>query len=140
MSQQPQHTPTIVLFDGVCNYCNGLVNFLLRQDRNRKLRFAALQSAAGKRVLASHGLSLDYLDSFVLIDKGRALTRSTAALILYNRLPWYWKWTQIFWVFPRFIRDAVYNFFARNRYRWFGKREQCMVPSPEVKQRFLDDE
>ena len=129
----------IVLFDGVCNYCNGLVNFVIRQDKKKKLRFAALQSGAGQKLLAQYKLPLSNFDSFIIIEKGKAYQRSTAALILYNKLPWWWKWTQLFWIFPRFIRDAGYNIIARNRYRWFGKKDQCMVPGPEVRDRFINE-
>ncbi len=73
----------------------------------------------------------------MLIDNGKVYRNSTAGLRLYSRLPWYWKWTQIFWIVPRFLRDAVYNFIARNRYRWFGKSESCMVPTADVRSRFL---
>ena len=136
MADHPTEYP-VVLFDGICNYCNALVNFLIRQDKKKKLRFAALQSAAGQRLLEQYGLPKDHFDSFIVINRGKAYQRSTAALILYNKLPWWWKWTQLFWIFPPFIRDAVYNIIARNRYRWFGKKDQCMVPGPEVRERFI---
>jgi predicted DCC family thiol-disulfide oxidoreductase YuxK len=77
-------------------------------------------------------------DSFVIIENDRAYQKSSAALQVCNRLPWYWKWTQIFWIFPRFIRDGIYIFIARNRYSWFGKREECMVPTPAIRKRFLE--
>jgi len=129
----------VVLFDGVCNYCNGLANFLIRQDKKKRLKFAAIQSEAGKRLLIDAGLPEDYFDSFVLIDKGHAYLGSTAGLRLYNKLPWYWKWTQVFWIFPRFIRDGVYNIIARNRYKWWGKRDHCMIPTSDVRERFIED-
>ncbi len=127
----------IVLFDGVCNFCNGTVNFLLRQDRQRRLRFAALQSEAGQELLKAHGMPTTEHGSFVLIEGTKAYTRSTAGLRLYRHLPWYWKWTQLFWIVPRPLRDAVYNWIARNRYKWFGKKDACMIPSPEMRERFL---
>ena len=128
----------VILFDGVCNYCNGMVNFLIRKDKQRRFLFAPLQSNAGQELLGQFGLNTTQLDSFIFISDGKAYLRSTAGLKLYNQLPWYWKWTQLFWIVPRVIRDAVYNFIARNRYKWFGKRDQCMVPSAEVRERFLD--
>ena len=128
----------VILFDGVCNYCNGMVNFLIRKDKQRRFLFAPLQSSAGQELLRQFGLNTTQLDSFIFISDGKAYLRSTAGLKLYNQLPWYWKWTQLFWIVPRVIRDAVYNFIARNRYKWFGKRDQCMVPSAEVRERFLD--
>ncbi len=127
----------VVLFDGICNFCNGMINFIIRQDRNKILHYTPLQSAAGKKLLDRFMLSDIQTDSFILIDGDKLYKYSTAALRLYNKLPWYWKWTQIGWIFPRFIRDGVYNFIARNRYKWFGKREQCMIPSPEIRERFL---
>jgi predicted DCC family thiol-disulfide oxidoreductase YuxK len=129
--------PPIILFDGVCNFCSSMVNFIIRQDKKRVFRFAALQSEAGQKLLEQYHLPREKFDSFFLIDNGKAYKSSTAGLRLYGRLPWYWKWTQIFWIVPRFLRDAVYNLIARNRYRWFGKKESCMVPTPEVRARFL---
>ena len=128
----------VILFDGGCNYCNGMVNFLIRQDKQHRFLFAPLQSNAGQELLGQFGLNTTQLDSFIFISDGKAYLRSTAGLKLYNQLPWYWKWTQLFWIVPRVIRDAVYNFIARNRYKWFGKRDQCMVPGAEVRERFLD--
>jgi predicted DCC family thiol-disulfide oxidoreductase YuxK len=128
----------VILFDGVCNYCNSMVNFIIRQDKKRKFRFAALQSNAGQQVLDQYHLASNHLDSFILVDGGKTYQRSTAALRLYNKLPWYWKWSQVFWIVPKFLRDGVYDFIARNRYKWFGKKEQCMVPTVQVRERFLD--
>ena len=127
----------IVLFDGVCNFCNSTVNFLLKQDKNVVLKFAAFQSDAGQLLLRQYKLPPDNFDSFILIENGKAYKSSTAGLRLYNKLPWYWKWTQIFWIVPRPIRDAVYNIIARNRYRWFGKKDSCMIPSASIRSRFL---
>jgi predicted DCC family thiol-disulfide oxidoreductase YuxK len=121
----------------VCNFCNSTVNFLIRQDKKRIFRFAALQSEAGQSLLKQHRLQTENLDSFILIENGNVYKRSTAGLRLYSHLPWYWKWTKIFRLAPRFVRDGVYNFVARNRYRWFGKKEACMIPTPEVRSRFL---
>ena len=127
----------VVLFDGVCNFCNGMVNFLIRQDKKGIFRFAALQSETGQKLLEQHHLPKTDFDSFVLIENGKVYTSSTAGLRLYGKLPWYWKWTQLFWIIPRPLRNAVYALIARNRYRWFGKKEQCMLPTPDVRSRFL---
>jgi predicted DCC family thiol-disulfide oxidoreductase YuxK len=127
----------IILFDGVCNYCNAMVNFLIRRDKKKIFRFAALQSEAAQKILGQYHLPQNNFDSFILVENDKIYKRSDAALRLYNKLPWYWKWTQLFWIFPKFIRDGVYNVIARNRYKWFGKKDQCMVPTPEVKERFL---
>lgn len=129
--------PPIILFDGVCNFCSGMVNFIIRQDKKKVFRFAALQSEAGQKLLEQYDLPKEKFDSFLLIDNGKIYKSSTAGLKLYGRLPWYWKWTQVFWIVPPFLRDAVYNFIARNRYRWFGKKEACMVPTADVRSRFL---
>ncbi|HEX2535791.1 MAG TPA: thiol-disulfide oxidoreductase DCC family protein [Chitinophagaceae bacterium] len=128
--------PPLILFDGVCNYCNSVVNLVIRQDRSGRIRFAPLQSGSGRRMLEQYGIP-DTLESFVFIKGGKAYQRSTAVLRVVHELPWYWQWGRIGWLLPRFIRDAVYNFIARNRYRWFGRSESCMIPSPEVRNRFL---
>ena len=129
----------VSLFDGICNFCNAGVNFIIRHDRKRVFRFAALQSEAGQKILHHFNLPKEGFDSFVLIDNGRAYKKSTAGLKVYNKLPWYWKWTQLGWIAPRFVRDAVYDFIARNRYKWFGKKEKCMLPTVDVKNRFLSE-
>lgn len=127
----------VVLFDGVCNFCNGTVNFLIRQDQKKVLRFAALQSEAGQKLLQQYQLPKEDFASFILIDDGKVYSRSTAGLRLYGKLPWYWKWTQVFWIVPKLFRDDIYNLIAKNRYKWFGKKDVCMLPSPEDKNRFL---
>jgi predicted DCC family thiol-disulfide oxidoreductase YuxK len=128
----------VILFDGICNFCNAMVNFIIRQDKKNVFRFCALQSDSGKRLLEQYKINWKQTDSFVVIENGKAHQKSNAALKLYNRLPWYWKWTQLFWIVPKFIRDAVYNFIAKNRYSWFGKKEECMIPAKEVREKFLE--
>jgi predicted DCC family thiol-disulfide oxidoreductase YuxK len=129
------HNHAVILFDGVCNFCNGTINFLIRQDIKGRFKFAPLQSAAAQQLLP-HG-HLKKFDSVVFFDGNQLSQKSTAVLQVLNRLPWYWKWTQVFWLVPRPVRDAVYDFIARNRYKWFGKKESCMIPTPEVKSRFI---
>ena len=128
----------VIVFDGVCNYCNAVVNFIIRQDTKKVFRFATLQSDFGQKILKENNLPTDVFESFLLLDKGKLYLKSTAGLRLYNKLPWYWKWTQLFWIFPKFFRDWVYDIIAKNRYKWFGKREKCMVPTPEILERFLE--
>ena len=128
---------TIVLFDGVCNLCNGSVQFLLRRDRRRRFRFAALQSAAGRALLEQYGLSTQTLETIVVLEGGQARVRSDAALHLARRLPWPWPALAVFRILPRPLRDALYTFVARHRYRWFGRTESCMLPTPDVADRFL---
>ncbi|MBS1622123.1 MAG: thiol-disulfide oxidoreductase DCC family protein [Bacteroidetes bacterium] len=130
--------PPVIFFDGICNYCNGVINFIIRQDKKKIFRFATLQSNYGQKILREQNLPLEQFDSFLLLDKGKIYSKSTAGLRLYNKLPWYWKWTQIFWIFPRFLRDAIYGVIAKNRYRWFGKKDSCMVPDPGLRSRFFD--
>lgn len=128
----------VIFFDGVCNYCNAMTNFVIRQDKKKIFKFAALQSNAGQQVLKEWKLSPEEFDSFLMLDKGKLYSKSTAALRVANKLPWYWKWSQLFWILPKFIRDGAYNIIARNRYKWFGKKDQCMIPTPEVRERFLE--
>ncbi|HZH64002.1 MAG TPA: thiol-disulfide oxidoreductase DCC family protein [Flavisolibacter sp.] len=127
----------VVLFDGVCNFCNASINFIIKQDTKKKFHFAALQSEAGQKLLEEYGLPKEGFDSFVLIDKGRVYKKSSAGLRVYGKLAWYWRWSQAFWLAPQFLRDAVYDLIAKNRYKWFGKKEACMIPGAEVKERFL---
>lgn len=127
----------VVLFDGVCNFCNGTVNFLIRMDHQKRLLFAPLQSAAGQTFLEKHQLPTTQFGSFVLIKNGNAHQKSTAALQLLPYLPWYWQWARMFWLVPCFLRDSVYDLIARNRYKWFGKQDACMIPGPEIRSRFL---
>lgn len=127
----------IILFDGVCNLCNGAVAFLIGRDRGDVFRFAALQSEAGARLAHRHDLQASDLSSVVLIEGDRAFTKSTAALRILRGLPWYRVLYGLVAV-PPVLRDAVYDWVARNRYGWFGRRDACMVPSPEVRGKFLD--
>lgn len=139
-STAEQHTgDSIILFDGVCNLCNSLVRFVVKRDPPPgRFTFAALQSEAGQRLLREHGLATDDLNTFVLIENGRAFARSTAALRVARRLglPWSLTWPLI--IVPAPLRDAAYRFIARHRYRWFGKRDACMTPEDSARSRFLD--
>lgn len=129
----------IVLFDGVCNLCSGSVRFILERDPDAYFRFASIQSDAGVELMRKHDIALPEGDpsSIVVVEDGRAYQRSTAALRIVKHLKMPWKLLYGFVVFPRFLRDAVYDFVARNRYRWFGKKDVCMVPTPELRARFL---
>jgi len=127
----------IILFDGVCNFCNSAINFVLKQDKKGIFRFAPLQSEAGQKLLQEHNLSTKEFDSFVLIDNGKVYKKSAASLRVMNRLPWYWKEAQILRIIPTVFRDAIYDFIASNRYKWFGKKDQCMIPTREMRSKFL---
>lgn len=127
----------IVLFDGVCNFCNRMVNFAIRNDKKGKLRFAALQSTAGAKLLAQYKVSPS-ADTILLISKGKAYTYANAAIRISKWLDWPAKAYYAFIIVPSFITQPLYKWFARHRYKWFGKKETCMIPKPEVRERFLD--
>lgn len=127
----------IILFDGVCNFCNGAINFIIKRDKKRVFRYAALQSEAGQQLLKQHDLSTTDLDSFVLVYKGKTYKKTSAALQVAQILGGAWRLTRIFRIFPSPIRDLAYTIIANNRYRWFGKKESCMIPTPEVRSLFL---
>lgn len=127
-----------MLFDGDCNLCNGAVQFVLRRDPRGRFRFAALQSAAGRQALAAAGAPAALPDSIVLVANGCVTWKSTAALRIARRLRWPWPLLAIAFVVPRPLRDLVYDWIARHRYRWFGKRAQCLVPTQALRARFLD--
>lgn len=127
----------ILLFDGVCNLCNRSVQFVIRNDRAGKFRFASLQSETGQSLLQQYGLPMDRFNTLVLIDNGRAYTRSTGALRMLKLLGGWWSLAYSLIIIPPFIRNGLYNWIARNRYRWFGKNESCWLPAPELENRFL---
>jgi predicted DCC family thiol-disulfide oxidoreductase YuxK len=127
----------VVYFDGVCNLCNGVVNFLIDQDPKKVLRFASLQSPAGQEVLLRFGLSVRDYDSFLLLKEDKLLLKSDAVLEIIRLLGGVWGLLYAFKVLPRTWRDGLYSLIARNRYRWFGKRTECRLPTPDLKARFL---
>ena len=131
-------TQQIILFDGVCNLCSGAVQFVIKHDPHAKFTFASLQSDTGKKLLEAHNLPSNQLNSFVLIQEERTYTKSTAALKVVVQLTGLIKLLYGFIIVPVFIRNAVYQLIANNRYKWFGKKEACMIPSPSLKQRFLN--
>jgi predicted DCC family thiol-disulfide oxidoreductase YuxK len=128
----------IVFFDGVCNFCNGTVNFIIKRDKKNKFLFAALQSEAGKEFLTSHNLNTDEFDSIIVLHKGMLLQRSDAALEIARNLGFPWFIFYGFRILPRFLRDFFYKLIAKNRYRLFGKKEVCMIPTAEIKAKFLE--
>lgn len=129
---------TIILFDGLCYLCTGSVQFILRHDRKRKFLFASLQGKTGQELIKRLQLSAPSADSFVLVEDGKAYQRSTAALRVARLLGGWWFLGCLFILVPRCLRDAVYDWIARNRYGWFGKREECWLPAPDVVERFLE--
>lgn len=134
----PSVEPPLILFDGVCNLCSGAVQFVIRRDPKARFRFAALQSAAGREALARAGVSGGLPDSIVLLHRGRVRVKSAAALAIARGLRLPWPLLGAFWLVPYPLRDLVYDWIARNRYRWFGRTEQCWVPTPELRARFVD--
>jgi predicted DCC family thiol-disulfide oxidoreductase YuxK len=127
----------IVVFDGYCNLCTGAVLFLLRRDRRKRLRFAPLDSAIGRQAIAEAGDRAPG-DTMLFAYRGVVSQRSTAALAIARLLPFPWPLASVFWIVPAPLRDLIYRLIANNRYRWFGKREECWVPTPELRARFLD--
>ena len=128
----------LILFDGVCNFCNFWVNFALKRDRKKKLKFTTLQGETAKRLLTKYNINPTSLSSVILIDNGKAYTQSSAAIRICKYLNGGWKLFYGLMIIPKFIRDFFYNIIARNRYKWFGKKEECMMPAAELKERFLD--
>jgi len=127
----------VILFDGVCNLCSGSVQFILKRDKEKKFLFASLQSEYGQKLLQQFNLPVDNFNSFILFQDGMIFTKSTAVLKIFQQLK-NWGWVKMFWIVPKFIRDAVYSVIANNRYKWFGKKNECWLPTPELKERFLD--
>jgi predicted DCC family thiol-disulfide oxidoreductase YuxK len=127
----------LILFDGVCNLCSALVQFVIRHDPVGKFRFAAIQSEIGREIFQSHGLDPADLQTFVFISDGRMFRRSDAAIEVVSRFGGVWRLFRVFQFVPRVVRDLIYSTIARNRYRWFGRKEVCMIPTPEIKERFL---
>ncbi|OLY91252.1 Predicted thiol-disulfide oxidoreductase YuxK, DCC family [Cnuella takakiae] len=134
---QPPGDHPIILFDGVCNLCNSTVQFVIRNDKNGVFRFASLQSESGKHLLAQTGLK-DDMGSVVLVESGRVYRYSTAALHIARRLDGAWPLLYGLMIVPPFIRNGVYRFIAKNRYRWFGQKQTCWVPAPQLQSRFLE--
>ncbi len=132
MSAQP-----VILFDGVCNFCNGAVNFTIKRDKNKIIKFAPLQSESGRRLTKEFGIPENDMRSFLFIENGKVYNRSTAALRVCKYLKGLWPLCYGFIIVPPFIRNAVYDFIAKNRYKWFGQKDKCMVPTPDVRTRFL---
>jgi predicted DCC family thiol-disulfide oxidoreductase YuxK len=133
MTQQP-----IILFDGVCNFCNSLVSFIIKRNKKTDIHFAALQSEAGQKLLQQYNLPLNDMQTIVFIENENAYTQSTAALKVCRHLRGLWPLCYGFIIVPKFIRDGIYNWVAKNRYKWSGVRQECMIPTPEIKARFLN--
>ncbi len=128
----------VLLFDGVCNLCNGSIQFIIPRDPAGTLRFAPLQSELGQRVRKATGLSPDDLETVVLVDDGKAYTKSDAAIRVAEHLGGIYRLLSLGRVVPRGVRDRIYDFVAANRYDWFGRKDQCMLPDDDVSDRFIE--
>ena len=129
---------SIILFDGVCNVCTGAVQFVIKKDQKNHFRFASLQSQQGQNILIRHQLPVNDFNSFVLVENEKVYTRSDAALKVTKNLSGLWPLLYGFIIVPKFIRDGIYNLIAKNRYKWFGKKDSCMIPTPEIMAKFLN--
>lgn len=129
-------SPPVLLYDGVCKLCNGSMNFIVRRDRKKRLKLAPLQSDFGRRVLTSHEMQSEPMDSILLLEGSRLTTKSTAMIRASKYLDGLWPLCMIFLIIPRFVRDFIYDLIARNRYRWFGKYDACLLPDPEREDRY----
>ena len=132
-----QLTHSIILFDGVCNLCNGAVNFVIKRDPGNVFKFTPLQEKQGVLLLKKHAIDAQKLDSIVLVENKKVYTKSSAALRIARKLSNLWPLFFVLLIIPSFIRDGVYDFIAKNRYKWFGKKEQCIIPTPGLREKFL---
>jgi predicted DCC family thiol-disulfide oxidoreductase YuxK len=128
----------VILFDGVCNFCNSAINFTLKRNTKANIFFAPMQSEAGQKLLQQNNLPADDMQSFIFIEDGVVYKQSTAALKVCRHLRGGWPLCYGLIIVPKFIRDGIYNWIAKNRYKWFGVRQACMIPTPEVRARFLN--
>ena len=129
----------VVLFDGVCNFCNDSVQRIIKNDAKDRFRFASLQSDIGQKLTSERGIDTSQVDSIILIDPGNAYyIKSTAALKIAEKMNGLYPILQIFLILPESLRDLVYDYIAKNRYKWFGKREECKIPTPEERNKFIE--
>lgn len=128
----------LVLFDGVCNFCNFWIRFALKRDKKGKLKFTSLQGETAKNILPQFGIDPSVITSVIFIDQGKVYIESSAALRVCKYLDGGWKIVYALIIIPAFIRDGIYKWIGRNRYKWFGKTETCMLPTAEQRARFLD--
>ncbi|MEP6724850.1 MAG: thiol-disulfide oxidoreductase DCC family protein [Bacteroidota bacterium] len=128
----------IVLFDGVCNLCSNSVQFILKKDKKNQFLFGSLQGKAGQEYLRKFNLPANTFNSFMLVEDQKLYTRSAAGLRMLKHLGSGWSLLYAFIIIPKFIRDGIYNLVAKNRYKWFGKKDACWIPTPALKAKFLD--
>lgn len=128
----------VILFDGVCNLCNGSVNFLIRRDEKGIFKYSPLQSNFSKKLIDELNIP-KYVDSIILVHKNRYYLKSDAVIEIIKELKWYWKIFLFGSILPRKLRDKIYDIIANHRYNWFGKRDECMIPTDDLKSRFIED-
>lgn len=128
----------VILFDGVCHLCTAGIQFIIKKDKKNKFRFASLQGKFGQQLLQQLHLPATNLDSFILLENGKIYTQSMAALKIAKRLSGLWPFLYVLIIIPSFIRNTIYRIIASNRYRWFGKRNECWIPSAQINSRFLN--
>jgi predicted DCC family thiol-disulfide oxidoreductase YuxK len=137
MKNLPKHKK-LILFDGFCNLCNTSVLYVIKRDKNNVFMFSPLQSNIGKQLIEKHGINLSLTDSILLYETGQGISyKSTAVLKIASKLTFPTNLLAVFLIMPSLFRDWVYDFIARNRYKWFGKKEECMIPTPEISSRFI---
>lgn len=132
-----EQADSIVLFDGVCNFCNASVKFIIHRDPDNHFKFASLQSDYAKNLFQQLNIDASSFDSIVLVEKGMTYIKSTAALKIARRLSGLWSLSYAFIIVPKFFRDFAYDILAKNRYKWFGRQDQCEIPAPELQSKFL---
>ena len=137
MNLKDSNSDPIIFFDGICNLCNASVDFVMRHDKRQRFKFASLQSEIAKDVLLGKGINLDDLESIVLYRNGQIIQKSNAVLSIAWTLGFPFCLGYVFKLIPRFLRNYVYDVIARNRYKWFGKKSSCRLPTPEEQNRFL---
>jgi len=129
----------LILFDGVCNLCNSSINYVIRHDKGKVFMFAPLQSDAGKEIIETYNLDTSKTDSILLYSEGKGLKiKSSAAIAIASKLGVPRNLLSVFYIVPPFIRNWVYDYIAKNRYKWYGKKDACMIPTPELQERFLN--
>ncbi len=129
---------SIILFDGACNLCNVAVNFLINRDKKKLIQFASLQSETAHVLLKNCNMPTEEMKSFIFIEAGKLYTQSTAALRVCRHLKGLWPLLYGFIIVPHFISDGIYKWIAKNRYKWFGQKNECVIPAPELKRKFLN--
>ena len=138
MIEKLKHNKQLILFDGVCNLCNSSVQYVIKRDKKDRFRYAALQSEIGQDIIEKFHIDTSKTDSIILYSNEKGISyKSTAALKIASNLGFPTNILSVFLIIPAIIRNVVYDFIAKNRYKWYGKKDHCMIPTPELKSKFL---